>query len=100
MRPGRLLGALLLLTLTLAAGCAPRRATLEECGELLDRMVALELEELGYRDPALVALRQRELRARLAEQQRQCVGRRLAPKALECARAARSTEALSHQCLK
>jgi hypothetical protein len=98
MRPGRL--APLLLMLTLAAGCAPRRATLEECGELLDRVVALELEELGYRDPALVARRQRELRSRLAEDQRQCVGRRLVPRALECARAARSAEELSHRCLK
>jgi hypothetical protein len=91
---------MLALVIALSWSCARKRATQDDCSQLFDRVVALELEEQGYRDTALLARKQHDLRATLALEQRQCVGRPLAAGALDCARTARSTEDLSHRCLR
>ncbi len=73
-------------------------ASAEDCELIFARLVVLELEEMGYRDPALVTLRQRELAQQFEEQLAACEGRAIPAHALTCVREAPSAEALSHGC--
>ncbi len=86
----------------MGAGCrsVKRRASKAECQVIFNRIVALELREAGYADPALEKLKQKELSLQFQEDLQSCVGRRLRHDAVQCARAAESTEALSHTCLR
>ena len=83
----------------LAVGCVEERASLADCQKIFDRLVFLELEEMGFRDPLLVETRQTDLRARYREQLNACVGRRLPPGALQCVASAKTAESVSHDCL-
>jgi hypothetical protein len=87
------------LLLVLTAACRSRRATPEDCLRIFDRMVDLELKELGYRDPALSELKRQQLGRSLASEINQCEGGRLSPSALSCVEGARTAEEISHQCL-
>jgi hypothetical protein len=92
---------ILLAFLVVMSGCDHRaRATATDCVELADRMVALELLEQGYRDPVLLERKQRAMRAALAVELHQCEGRPLSVGAMACARAATTSEQLSHHCLR
>ncbi len=88
------------ISLAMLFASCHKRATRNECQTIFDRIVELELGEIGYRDPALAARKRRHLtwrhRATIAE----CIGRRLPPNALRCIQKAKSTEELSHQCLR
>ena len=88
------------LALALWSGCGGRPATDGECRAILDRIVELELGEQGFRDPVLAARKKSELGRRLAPELGLCVGRRLPPDAMACVAVARSTEELSHRCLR
>jgi len=91
------------LVVAALAGCDDGdrpRATARDCVELADRIVALETQEQGFRDPVLLERQQRALRTTLSAQRRQCEGRPLRPGALDCAREATTTEQLSHTCLR
>ena len=97
-------GVAWLLSVAAAAGVAiswntSTSASAEDCEIIFGRLVALELEEMGYRDPALVALRQRELAQQFSEELRACEDRAISAHALVCVREAASAEALSHECL-
>jgi hypothetical protein len=83
-----------------AVGCRADRATAEDCGQVLDRIVELELTEKGFHDPALVDRKRQELRSLLQPELKQCQGQRLQPGALACVRQATSPEQISHQCLR
>jgi hypothetical protein len=86
---------------TMLSGCDHRvRATAKDCVELADRIVALELQEQGYRDPVLLERKQRAIRTALGAELRQCEGRPLGPGVLDCARGATTSEQLSHKCLR
>ena len=91
-------GVIALLMLTLSA-CG-KRATPEECGEIFDRIVEVELRERGFRDAALVDLKRKELRDVLAPELKECPGKRLEIGALVCVRRATSAETMSHECLR
>lgn len=78
---------------------APAAATADDCRVLLDAVVRIELQEQGYRDEVLQRRRQAQLARVFAAQLASCVGRPLPPGALDCARAATSSEQLSHECL-
>lgn len=82
------------------AGCARRTATSADCEAILGRIVAIELGEMGYRDSALLQIKQRELRQRFASDVQACVGHPLSARALRCVSQATSTEAISHRCLR
>jgi hypothetical protein len=84
---------------TMLAGCAEERATAEDCGAIFDRIVALELAEMGYRDPALVERKRAELGRRLSVEVSACEGRPLSPGARACVAAATSAEEVVHRCL-
>ena len=94
----RTLVPLMLLGLLLAAGCGGRRATREDCVSILDRLVDLELEERGFRDPALTARRRAEAERTHAADLAACEGKRMPRSAMACVRAATSSEELSHRC--
>jgi hypothetical protein len=95
-------GGLVLLFVMMAASplaCRREHATAPICGAILDRIVELELDEQGFRDPALAAQKKRELRMLLGPQLLTCVGRDMRRNALACVEKARSTEEISHVCL-
>jgi hypothetical protein len=82
------------------AGCGNGRATPQACDEIFDRIVELELRELGFRDPALLTRKRAQLRRVLAPEIERCHGRPLPEDALRCLRGATSTEQVSHGCLR
>lgn len=88
----------LLITLCLQS-CTRERATEQQCHAIFDRIVEIELEEMGYRDVALAARRKAELRARHHNAVRGCVGRYISARAMSCVATAKTTEELSHKCL-
>jgi hypothetical protein len=81
-------------------GCPAGHATLANCQEILDRIVEIELAEQRFADPALTARKQRHLRRLLAPDLKRCEGRPLPLGALACLRGARTTEEISHTCLR
>jgi hypothetical protein len=91
---------LVLLTTWSLCGCSAEAATLEQCRAIFDRLVTLELEEMGFRDGALVELTRAQLSARHQHEITQCVGRRLPPHAMSCVTAAKNAETVSHECLR
>ena len=89
-----------LLLLGVGVGCQRDRATTEQCAMIFDRLVELELREMGFRDAELTRRRQTELRARHRDELATCVGRPLSAEAVRCVQAAESAEELSHECLR
>ena len=88
----------LLLALGLLT-CRSERATAEDCAVILDRIVALELAEQGYRDPELTRRKQHEFARRFAADLKRCEGLSLPPGARACVEQATSCEEISHVCL-
>jgi hypothetical protein len=86
--------------LTPLCGCDDERASAEQCQAIFNRVVELELQEMGFKDPALAAIRQAELATRHQIELEACVGRRLPPGAMSCVLSAEDTEVLSHDCLR
>jgi hypothetical protein len=84
----------------LAIACQPTAATREDCEGILARIIELELREQGYRDPALFERKRLELTRRFDADLRACVGRPLPSDAMRCIAAAKSSEAISHSCLR
>jgi hypothetical protein len=83
-----------------SSACRRQAATPEDCRAILDRIVELELHELGFRDPALAQRKADEARAALAPDLARCHGVRLRPGALDCVRQASTVEEISHRCLR
>jgi hypothetical protein len=79
--------------------CGRTAATPADCAAILDRIVGLELSELGFRDPVLAARKGAELRLTLGPELRRCDGVRLREGAMDCVRRASTTEEISHTCL-
>lgn len=88
-----------IVMLLVICACGGERASSADCESIFDRLVFLELQEMGFRDPALVSLRQTELKQHHQEQLKACVGRRLPANALRCVQEAESAENVSHECL-
>ena len=92
--------ALMCLVVVQGVGCRSRRATLEDCARIFERMVDLELKELGYRDPALSQLKRNQLKQRFAAEIGKCAGGKLSSNAFACIETAPTTEQISHSCLR
>lgn len=90
----------LLLCLATLSACDGERASEEQCRSIFDRLVVLELEEMGFDDPALAERRQAELSARYRDDLAACVGRRLPAGAMTCVATAENAEVISHDCLQ
>jgi len=95
----RLTLPMVLTTLSLS-GCSNEGASVEQCRAIFDRLVTVELEEMGFRDPRLSALTRASLSARYRTEIAQCVGRRLPPHAMSCVLAANNSETVSRECLR
>lgn len=80
--------------------CTGERATEQQCHTIFDRIVEIELEEMGFRDTALAARRKAELHARHHSELRGCIGRQISARAMSCVATAKTTEELSHKCLR
>ena len=99
MRPSTLLRTIPLLA-ALAVGCGGRVATRDDCRQILDRLVDLELQERGSRDPALIARWRAQADSAHAADLAACQGKRMPGPAMACVRSAASSEEVSHRCLR
>lgn len=91
----------------LAAACASwlvgcgHPASTAECEVIMDRVIELKLKEQHVTDPAKVAERKAEAKARLRDDLLQkCVGRRVTDSAMACIRAAQSEDDIEKKCLR
>lgn len=97
---------LLVCALAACAACSSgsllerRRATVEECDHIFDRLVAVELAERGLHDPVLAERRTQVLRQKLEGERPACVGRPLGVGAITCIDRAVNAEEIVHGCLK
>jgi hypothetical protein len=89
-----------LLAGLLLFACDERTATEVECRAIFDRIVDIELRELGFRDPELSERKRVELRRVHAGQLQSCVGLPLPAHAMSCVAHAETTEQLSHECMR
>ena len=89
----------IVLALSGLVACDRPRTTEADCQAILERIVALELRERGFSDPALVARKQAEMQRTLAGELHTCTGKRIRPKAMACVAEAASSEQISHRCL-
>ncbi len=90
----------ILLFVASVASCVERRATVEECRLILDQIIDIELTEMGFRDPVVANQAKQRLAGKYAAELNDCIGRDLSQDAMRCVREARSTEELSHECLR
>jgi hypothetical protein len=88
------------LTAALGGGCKREPATAADCRALLDRIVAIELAEQGFRDPALTQRKQDSFARSLADELARCEGLSMPPGARACVAQAGSSETISHTCLR
>jgi len=92
--------ALWIACVLLAGGCRGGSASPEDCEVIFNRMMALEMHELGFRDPVLLKKRTAALSVKLRAELDQCPRRPLPTGALACVATAASIEELSHKCLR
>ena len=87
------------LATILTIGCGGRAATRDDCLRILDRLVEIELQEKGFRDPALAARWRAEAESLHSSDLAACIGKRLSRYAMACVDVAASSEEISHRCL-
>jgi hypothetical protein len=90
------LGAL--LALASGPGCG-RRATDADCQLIVDRSVELQMKDMKDTDPASIEKTQAQLRSELADQIRDCVGRRVTDSMMSCVQKAQTSAELE-ACVK
>ena len=99
----RSLGSLLCLSplLTSALGCG-HPATDKECQEIVERIATLELEKAtGSNDPKSVGAQVDETKKALAPNTlKDCVGKRITERAMQCVRGAKSSQQIVDDCFK
>ena len=94
------LGCVLGGLLVCALGCERVRASRAQCELIFERLITLELAEMGFQDPALTARWVKRLRARYRAELDECVGRAIPPEAMRCLKEAKTIEVMSHECLR
>ena len=90
----------LISLLVYGAGCERTGATRAQCEVIFERLISLELTEMGFKDPALTARWVKRLRARYRAELDECVGRAIPPEAMRCLKQAKTVEVVSHECLR
>jgi hypothetical protein len=81
-------------------GCHRHTASAADCRAILDRLVALELKEQGFRDPALLPRWQAELARRFDDDLRRCRAVRVGDDLQTCLQTAQNPEEIAHHCVK
>jgi hypothetical protein len=80
--------------------CGRRAATVADCRAMLDRLIDVELDESGFRDPVLRARSRENFGRRFAPDLERCKGLTVPGDLNVCLAAARTTEEVVHRCLK
>jgi hypothetical protein len=96
----RICASLALAGLATLGGCHRHTASAADCRAILDRLVALELKEQGFRDPALLPRWQEELARRFEDDLRRCRAVRVGDDLEVCLRGAQNPEEIAHHCVK
>lgn len=95
------LGIALALALAIGPACRPARpATSEDCLQIFDRLVELEMDERGFRDEVAIIRTEERLRRELRIPIASCEGRPVSDNALACVRRAQRAEEITHVCLE
>jgi len=91
----------LLPALTCSVGCG-HPATDKECQEIVERIAVLELEKAtGSNDPKSVGAQVDETKKALAPNTlKDCVGKRITERAMQCVRGAKSSSQIVDDCFK
>lgn len=97
MRPG-LVFVSFFVGLFVLSGCG-RKATLEDCGVVVDRNVEVQLKALGVTDPTIIAQRRAEMRASLKDDIDKCVGKRVTDAMMTCVKGAETAEQID-KCMR
>jgi hypothetical protein len=82
------------------AGCRSETARPEDCSRIFDKLVEVELHELGFRDPALAIRKRADLQKILGAEIARCAGGRMRADALACVDHAHTAEEIVHGCLE
>ena len=84
-----------------AVGCG-HPATDKECQEIVERIATLELEKAtGSNDPKSVGAQVDETKKALAPNtMKDCVGKRITERAMQCVRGAKSSQQIVDDCFK
>lgn len=83
-----------------ASGCG-HPATQQECEEILDKVVELELKGQNVNDPATLEQRKKSTReAKAKDLLPKCTGRKITAEAMTCIRQARSYDEIENRCLR
>jgi hypothetical protein len=93
-------GSVALAGVATLGGCHRHTASAADCRAILDRLVALELEEQGFHDPALLPRWQEELARRFGDDLRRCRAVRVGDDFEGCLRGAQNAEEIAHHCVK
>lgn len=96
----RILASVALAGLAALGGCHRHTASPADCRAILDRLVALELVEQGFHDPALLPRWQEELARRFADDLRRCRAVRVGNDLDVCLQGAHNPEEIAHHCVK
>ena len=91
----------LLLPLTCAVGCG-HPASNTECQEIVERIATLELEKAGgSSDAKSVGVQVDETKKALASNTlKDCVGKRITERAMQCVRGAKNSQQIVDDCFK
>ncbi|HTA19545.1 MAG TPA: hypothetical protein VK989_09645 [Polyangia bacterium] len=87
-------------TVLFAPACGRRAATAADCRALLERMIDVELDESGFRDPVLRARSRENLGHRFALDLERCKDLTVPRNLRACLATARTTEEIAHRCLE
>jgi hypothetical protein len=94
-----LVGIVLATTASIGGlGCG-RRATQADCQLIVDKSVELQAKETSETDPAVIAEREKRIRAALEGDIHECESRRVTDKTMACVQAATTAQELE-QCLR
>ena len=99
----RFLGSLLCLALSPLLTCScGHPASDKECQEIVERIATLELEkQTGSNDPKSVGAQVDETKKALAPNTlKDCVGKRITERAMQCVRSAKNSQQIVDDCFK
>lgn len=91
-------GAVVTALVFVLSGCG-RPATEADCQLIIDRNVEVQMRAMKLEDPALIAKKQEELRVAMKDDLKDCVGRRVTDKMMNCVREAKTAEEIT-KCIR
>ncbi len=87
-----------LIASVLSLSCG-KPATAEDCERIVTRITELELKEANISEPGNVAQQIEETKQRFSETaQRDCIGRRISKRSLDCVESATSAKQIVEEC--